>query len=138
MLPNRPTAFKPSVRTFSPDDPPPSRRRATRDVLTSLREASAWRMRYRLRIKWRDVTAPSGVREEIIFLSSPTSLLRLIKKIEATPHRPIRSIRVEAIARAFWSEVPLDYVRWRSAQKERLDLEQGVATARAAKRGGRG
>lgn len=94
-------------------------------------------MRYRLRLQWADPTAPSSKRVELIYSNNPTGILRLLAKIEKKPDRPLRRVVVEATVREFWSEIPLDFLRWRSAQKERLDLEREAARRRAEKGGGR-
>jgi len=125
----------PRVHSFSPEDEPPlSGRAAARSVPPWLAQAAVHRLNFRARLVWSDPIAPSGRREEIFRFSDPRRLLDLLRRVEQTPARPLLSIRLEAIARARWEDVGIDFVRWRAAQRERRDEVKRVLAERGGGR----
>ncbi len=122
-------AAHPALRSFSPDDPTPSKSAARRDVSPWLNAAAAYRMRYRVRIVSRDRSTPSGRRVNIVEFSHPGRILDLLRRLRETPEEEFTSITLEATARPKWEPVPLEFVRWRAAQRARRDAERDADRA---------
>jgi hypothetical protein len=129
------------VRRFTPDDPSPSSRSATRDLPPLLREAAPGRIRYRLRVTFADDEAPTGRREELIEFGDPRKCLDLMRRLGETPDRPVIASQAEVFVRPRWSVVRADYVLWRAAQRDRRDelrreMDRLAAERSARERGG--
>jgi hypothetical protein len=124
--------FPSGIRRFSPDDPPPTSRAATRDLPAALREAPSSAIRYRVRILWDDDSAPTGRREEIFEFGDVRRALDLVRRVDESPERPVLSKKVEAFVRPRWHDVHDEFLRWRAAQRDRRDQLRAVMARRAA------
>jgi len=123
------------VRHFTPDGPPPSSRAATRALPPGLREAAPRRIRYRVRLTWGD--PPRGSREELLEFGNPLKVLDLLRRVAATPERPLHAVKLEVSVRPRWCEVPPGYVEWRAAQAVRRAEIREILERRAAERSAR-
>ena len=128
MVPSNSADYKPKVHSFGPTDPIPTRSSRFADIPVSLRVVSHTRLRYYLRLLWRDRTARNGLVEEVIPFSNPCSALRLKARIERTPDRELVRSDLEASVVPKRERVTLEWLLYEAEQRERRD---------AAKRGDR-
>jgi hypothetical protein len=117
----------PVARKVAADESVGSGRSAKRLAPYWISTAAASRCAYRLRVQWRDhptPAAPGGRWEQILVFNNPRNCLGLLRRIQETPDRVIEGIQVEAIARPKWEAVPVEYLVWRAAQREKRDAEK--------------
>jgi hypothetical protein len=89
-----------------------------------LRSAPPARLRYRVRARFSDDDARSGVREELIEFSDPRRALDLMRRVAETPDRPVLSIHIESFVKPQWYGVPEDFLIWRAQQRARRDQQR--------------